>query len=73
MDFLNDPAGSRERAQRALEDFSDANPGDHSARIVAEAHQKETEAVDPLDFLAEQIQPAPAPTPEPESETGRPA
>lgn len=69
LDFLNDPAGSRERAQRALEDFSDANPGDHSARIVAEAHQKETEAVDPLDFLAEQIQPAPAPTPEPESET----
>lgn len=69
LDFLNDPAGSRERAQRALEDLSDVNPGDHSARIVAEAHQKETEAVDPLDFLAEQIQPAPAPTPEPESET----
>ncbi|MCZ2112240.1 MAG: hypothetical protein LC131_00100 [Anaerolineae bacterium] len=67
LDFLNDPAGSRERAQRALEDFSDANPGDHSARIVAEAHQMESEAVDPLDFLAEQIQPAP--TPEPESET----
>ncbi|GIK26490.1 MAG: hypothetical protein BroJett006_27360 [Betaproteobacteria bacterium] len=67
LDFLNDPAGSRERAQLALEDFSDANPGDHSARIVAEAHQTEPEAVDPLDFLAEQSQPAP--TPEPESET----
>lgn len=56
LDFLNDPAGSRERAQLALEDFSDANPGDHSARIVAEAHQMESEAVDPLDFLAEQSQ-----------------
>lgn len=67
LDFLNDPVGTRERAQRALEDLSNANPGDHSARIVAEAHQ----IVDPLDFLAEQIQPAPTLTltPEPESET----
>ncbi len=59
LDFLNDPAGSRERAQRALEDLSDANPGDHSARIVAEAHQTEPETIDPLDFLAEQSQPEP--------------
>lgn len=53
LDFLNDPVGTRARAQRALEDLSDANPGDHSARIVAEAHQTEPEAVDPLDFLEE--------------------
>ena len=69
LDFLNDPVGTRARAQRALEDLSEANPGDHSARIVAEAHQTEPVVVDPLDFLAEQIQPAPTPTPEPDSET----
>ncbi len=66
LDFLNDPAGSRERAQRALEDLSDANPGDHSARIVAEAHQMEP---DPLDFL-EQGQTA-EPEPNPDSITAQ--
>lgn len=65
LDFLNDPAGSRERAQRALEDLSDVNPGDHSARIVAEAHQIEPEAVDPLDFLSVQGQPEQTTEPEP--------
>lgn len=66
LDFLNDPAGSRERAQRALEDLSDVNPGDHAARIVTEAHQMEPEAVDPLDFLSEQGQPEQTTEPEPE-------
>ncbi|GMU48763.1 MAG: hypothetical protein AMXMBFR31_09890 [Candidatus Desulfobacillus denitrificans] len=65
LDFLNDPAGSRERAQRALEDLSDVNLGDHSARIIAEAHQMEPEAVDPLDFLSEQGQPEQTTEPEP--------
>lgn len=55
LDFLNDPIGTRERAQRALEDLSEVNPGDHAARIIAKAHQQ-TEAVDPFDFLSEQDQ-----------------
>lgn len=63
LEFLSDPAGARERAQRALEDLSEVNPGDHSARIVAEAHQMEPEAVDTLDFL-EQGQTA-EPNPDP--------
>jgi hypothetical protein len=68
LDFLNDPVGTRARAQRALEDLSEVNPGDHAARIVAEAQQlqqpiAEAAAADPLDFLEE---PNPA---EPESET----
>ncbi len=67
LDFLNDPAGSRERAQLALEDLSEVNPGDHSARIVAEAHQPIVEAADPLDFLEEQSQPAPISEPEPKT------
>lgn len=71
LDFLNDPAGSRERAQRALEDLSDVNPGDHSARIVAEAHQMEPEAVDPLDFLSEQGQPEQTTEPEPNPVTAQ--
>lgn len=59
LDFLNDPVGTRERAQRALEDLSEVNPGDHSARIIAEAQQSqqpiaEAAAADPLDFLKEQ-------------------
>lgn len=67
LDFLNDPVGSRERAQRALEDLSEVNPGDHAARIIAKAHQQ-TEAVDldPLDFLSEQDQ-QPELKPEPET------
>jgi len=60
LDFLSDPVGTRERAQRALKDMSQANPGDHAARIIAEAHQaKATGAIDPLDFLSEQSQPEP--------------
>ena len=60
LDFLNDPVGTRARAQRALEDLSEVNPGDHAARIVAEAQQPqqpiaaEAAAADPLDFLEEQ-------------------
>lgn len=72
LDFLNDPAGSRERAQRALEDLSEVNPGDHAARIIAKAHQQQTEAVDldPLDFLSEQDQ-QPELKPEPETVTAQ--
>ncbi|GJQ53779.1 MAG: hypothetical protein HKUEN07_03480 [Rhodocyclaceae bacterium] len=71
LDFLNDPAGSRERAQRALEDLSEVNPGDHAARIIAKAHQQ-TEAVDldPLDFLSEQGQ-QPELKPEPKTVTAQ--
>lgn len=61
LDFLNDPVGTRARAQRALEDLSEVNPGDHAARIVAEAQQPQqpiaeaaAAAADPLDFLDEQ-------------------
>lgn len=69
LDFLNDPVGSRERAQRALEDLSEVNPGDHAARIIAKTHQQ-TEAVDPLDFLSEQDQ-QPELKPEPETVTAQ--
>lgn len=59
LEFLSDPAGARERAQRALEDLSEVNPGDHAARIVAETQQPipiaKAAAVDPLDFLDGQI------------------
>lgn len=71
LDFLNDPVGTRARAQRALEDLSEVNPGDHSARIVAEAHQPIVEAADPLDFLEEQSQPAPISEPEPKTATAQ--
>lgn len=56
LDFLKDPVGARVRAQLALEDLSEINPGDHGARIVAEAeaHHHQVEAIDPLDFLEEQ-------------------
>lgn len=68
LDFLNDPVGTRARAQRALEDLSEVNPGDHAARIVAEAQRSIVEAADPFDFLEKQSQPAPTPTPTPEPE-----
>jgi len=73
LDFLNDPVGTRARAQRALEDLSEVNPGDHVARIVAEAHQPIVEAADPLDFLEEQSQPAPISKPEPKTVTAQEA
>jgi hypothetical protein len=58
LEFLSDPVGTRARAQRALEDLSQVSPGDHAARIVAEAAVTERMSSanpnpDPLDFLKE--------------------